>query len=130
VAWARQGDDLYLASGSGDGTVRVWQAPPTFGGGQLAGGGETATPAPTPIPTPQVLCTARVNVNSNLREGPGEGYTRVGRAPEGSRVLVVGQNPSGDWLQLELEAGDRVWIAAILLDDLGCPEGVTLPIVP
>lgn len=97
--------------------------------------GPDAPPAPTDEGTtdtapsaPAEACTATVNANANLRAGPGTNFDVVGSAAAGQAVTVSGQNGTGDWYQLWFEDDSPPWIAGFLLNNLACPEGVTLPI--
>ncbi len=60
----------------------------------------TETPvAPTPTTTPivpQVIARGWTNV----RQGPGKGYPRIGHLIEGEIVKIVGQNPKKDWWEI------------------------------
>ncbi len=58
----------------------------------------TSTPvAPTATPiAPQAIARGWTNV----REGPGKAYPRVGHLIEGEIVKIVGQNPKKDWWQI------------------------------
>jgi hypothetical protein len=76
----------------------------------------TTTPTeapPTPSPTPS-LPTVRVEVDLNVRAGPGTGYDRVGLLTAGSKVTIIGRNDDYSWWQIAYpEApGDIGWIAA------------------
>lgn len=87
-----------------------------------------ATPTPTPVapatpaPTPIVAYTL---TQVNLRQGPGRGYPVIGVLGAGQAVIVLEQNPAGDWIRVALDNGEDAWVAASLLD---LPAGVTLPV--
>jgi cytoskeletal protein RodZ len=74
---------------------------------------ETHTPPPNPtltvtMPPP----TVRIIVSSaNLRAGPGTSYAIVGSIREGETAVVLATNSDGDWYNVELSDGKRVWIA-------------------
>ncbi len=59
----------------------------------------------------QTTTTGSVTTGANLRTGPGTSYTIAGKASKGQTVVIVGQNATGDWYQLE---GGQ-WIAAFLV---------------
>lgn len=79
--------------------------------GDTTGASAGATSSPT-IANTDSAGTYVVNNNANLRAGPGTNFDRVGRAPEGSTIVVVGENEDGSWYQLD----DGNWIAAFLAD--------------
>jgi hypothetical protein len=64
--------------------------------------------AQTPTPTPTVVVALKT---ANLRTGPGTTFKVGGSAKAGDRLVVVGKNAKGDWL--ELDSG--LWIAAFLV---------------
>ncbi len=77
--------------------------PPPGGGGPAP----TQPPVVTPTPTPPI---AVVNVSSlNVRQGPGLIYNVLGTAQSEERYLVLGQNLSGDWLQIDFN-GRKGWV--------------------
>jgi len=59
----------------------------------------------------QATTTGSITTGANLRTGPGTTYTIAGKATKGQTVVIVGQNATGDWYQLE---GGQ-WIAAFLV---------------
>ncbi len=78
----------------------------------------TPTPGPPtvqPSPTPAVnLAAVTVEVNLNVRAGPGTNYPRVGSLAPGSTVPIVGRNADGSWWQITFEdvPGGKAWISA------------------
>lgn len=67
--------------------------------------------------TPQL----RVNQSSvNVRTGPGTNYRAFSALLLNSVVTVVAKNPNGSWFLIELQNGERGWIA----------DSVTDPVVP
>ncbi len=87
----------------------------------------TNTPEPpptnTPLPTktPAIVNTI-VYYSSNLRNGPGETYPRVGRADYQQEIKIIGQNRTLEWYLLD----NGGWIAARLV----APPPGKIPIVP
>ncbi|TAK11828.1 MAG: DUF1416 domain-containing protein [Anaerolineae bacterium] len=104
----------------------------------------TFTPAPSNTPAPTATATSSgpitgvVNVEFlNLREGPGTLFDVMQPVPQGEQVLVIGQDESGDWVQVQIgeetdatEAADDPltgWFAAAFLNYSGDPT--SLPVV-
>jgi serine/threonine-protein kinase len=74
---------------------------------------DTATPRPTHTPVPTASAELRVTVNSvNLRNGPGTAYRVIGSLQQGDTVLALAKNRDGSWYNVELENGNRGWLAA------------------
>ena len=75
----------------------------------------TDTSTPTPQPTATFTPTPRpaVNVQANLRAGPGTNYAIVGGRNDGDEVHPIAQTHDGLWL--ELSGGQ--WIYAPLVDN-------------
>jgi hypothetical protein len=71
------------------------------------------TPTPTDIP-PIIGIVASINT-VNVREGPGVNFTAFIALPPGTRVVVLGQNPDGRWINIQLEDGREGWISNELL---------------
>ncbi len=61
-------------------------------------------------------------LGANLRSGPGVQFDRIEGLEQGDFLIVVAQDPDGDWLKLENE----LWIFATLVDNV--PE--ELPVEP
>jgi hypothetical protein len=55
-----------------------------------------------------------VDVNLNVRTGPGTNYDRVGSLPAGTTVEILGRNASSSWWQIPYPdaAGGKAWISA------------------
>ncbi len=78
----------------------------------------TETPTPEPTHTPTALPRPLAEVIApriNLRGGPGTNYPVVGKAARGERLTVLTRTEDGEWLEVELEGGERVWVAASLV---------------
>lgn len=67
-----------------------------------------------------VLRPATVATMGNLRAGPGEEFDSVGTIDAGATVLVMGQDPTGEWLLLT----NSTWLLAELLQEVP-----TVPVV-
>jgi uncharacterized protein YraI len=65
----------------------------------------------------------------NVRTGPGLEFDMLGRLEENSSAVVVSQNETRDWWQIEYEAGENglAWVAAAVVDLVG--EAESVPIV-
>lgn len=77
-----------------------------------------ATMAATPQPTaelPVIIGVINADQAVNVREGPGRNFAPVAAARPGERILVLGRNGGGDWLQIRLDDGTEGWIAASLV---------------
>ncbi len=62
--------------------------------------------------------------DSNLRKGPGTTFDRVGMAPAGMTLKIIGCNSACDWYQIDSGA----WIAAFLVNPVtGALAPVALP---
>ncbi len=72
----------------------------------------TPTPAASPTPTPMPYAVAIANGDTNLRQGPGTNYPRVGMLKQGESLKIIGKNQQGTWWQLEGKDGKPVWIIA------------------
>ena len=53
-------------------------------------------------------------LGANLRVGPGIGFDRTDGVEQGRVLIIVAQNPGGEWLKLE----DGSWIFAALVDNV------------
>ncbi len=67
------------------------------------------SPAETEEAAPEVKAEALTNLN--LRQGPGTNYGVVGSLPEKSKIIIIGRNADGSWLQAETEEGQQVWLS-------------------
>lgn len=77
----------------------------------------TAVVTPTPLDT-----TPRVTaeLNANVRSGPGLDYERIDTLLEGETARVVGLSASGNgWYYIEMDDGDRGWIAPSVVTPSG-----------
>lgn len=87
--------------------TRVSMAEPTAG--------PTLAPTPAPVistPTPLPVPQAEVIVSAlNVRQGPGVDYPIIDVVLAGEVFDVIGVNSSGDWLQIETDAGSPAWIS-------------------
>lgn len=97
---------------------------------------DTATPQPapaqeqpptdTPAPAPQTAKAVITNAQANVRTGPGTNYALAGALDRGAELDIVGKNPAGDWWQLCCVNGQKVWIAAFLVDTSGPIDAVAV----
>ena len=67
-----------------------------------------ANPQGHPIATVATTDGSRLNI----RGGPGVQNAIVGKAERGEQFLVLGRNPSNDWLQIEVPGLGSSWISA------------------
>ncbi|MCC6905103.1 MAG: matrixin family metalloprotease [Anaerolineae bacterium] len=80
-------------------------------------------PAPA-VPLPEAIPTgvsATPDVSLNVRAGPGVGFNRIGGAPPGTALMVLGKTPSGDWLYIS-NGSREGWVASqycTIAGDLG-----------
>ncbi len=86
-----------------------------------------ALPANTPVwvsahfVTNSTVATARLNI----RSGPGENFSVIGRIPKGTAVKQLRRN--GDWLEIEAPANTFAYIAA---EYVNRPAGGAAPVTP
>lgn len=71
------------------------------------------TPTPTEVP-PIIGIIASINT-VNVREGPGTAFSAFEAVRPGSRVVVLGQNAEGNWLNIQLEDGREGWVSTTLV---------------
>jgi uncharacterized protein YgiM (DUF1202 family) len=75
----------------------------------------TATPEPTPTPVVS-LEDAMVSVDTLVgvgsRVAPSSDADRGERLPGGTEVPALGRSADSEWIQVELESGDKVWVFA------------------
>ena len=102
----KEGDDFI----SNQGVVQVAVA--TFTPTPTPTPEATPTPVATPTPTPLAYAMATATGDTNLRQGPGTNYPRVGLLKQGESLKIIGKNKKGDWWQLEGKDGKPVWIIA------------------
>jgi uncharacterized protein YgiM (DUF1202 family) len=72
--------------------------------------------------------TVRGSVGVNMHTGPGEAYRYLDVAYPGDTFRALGRNRSGDWLQVQREGEDVVWMPLAELD-LTDVQAMALPIV-
>jgi hypothetical protein len=84
-------------------------------------------PELTPIFTPETF--ALVEVNLNVRSGPGTQFEKIGLLVAGSKVTLRGRNSDGSWWQIVYPSapGGLGWIAAEFTNS---DHAGTVPIVP
>ena len=73
----------------------------------------TATTVPTLVPTPEPF-SAEISTTYNLltiRRGPDKNYSRLGSAVAGEPFTAIGQNATGDWIQICCVDGQNGWMA-------------------
>jgi len=75
------------------------------------------TPSDTPTPTeiPPIIGSVASLDRINVREGPDVSFGAFTALAPGTRVIVLGQNPDGNWLNIQLEGGDEGWVSAALI---------------
>jgi len=83
-------------------------------------------PTDTPVPAPQTAKAVNTNAQANVRTGPGTNYALAGTLDRGAELDIVGKNPAGDWWQLCCVNGQKVWIAAFLVDTSGPVDAVAI----
>jgi len=72
---------------------------------------ETVSTTADSLTTDGVACTALVTVSSsNLRSGPGTGYSVLGYGYRGETLVVGGQNPQNNWIVVGTDTGSA-WVA-------------------
>ena len=100
--------DGAVISTQGDAQVAVATFTPTPTPTPVA----TPTPVPTPTPEAPAYAVAIATGDTNLRQGPGTNYARVGLLKKGEQLKIIGKNKDGSWWQLEGKDGKPVWIIA------------------
>lgn len=75
------------------------------------------TPSDTPTPTepPPIVGIVASLDRINVRSGPGVSFSAFVALAPGTRVIVLGQNPDGNWLNIQLENGDEGWVSSTLI---------------
>jgi len=82
-----------------------------------------AAPAPTPPPATELPpaespvpggASVTVDVNLNVRTGPGTNYERIGAVQEGTAATIIGRNANSTWWQITYADGPdgKGWISA------------------
>jgi uncharacterized protein YgiM (DUF1202 family) len=69
-------------------------------------------------------------LNANVRSGPSTAYPVVQTIAQGTGLSVLGQDPSGTWLFIQLPDGSAGWIARYLTGFTGTAMTVTTPAQP
>ncbi|ASJ57437.1 N-acetylmuramoyl-L-alanine amidase [Brevibacillus formosus] len=77
---------------------------------------------PAAVSTKQVESTT---TNLNVRSGPGQTYAVVQTINPGTRYPIVQTN--GEWLQIQLNAGTKGWVANWLVKEVGAGQAVSPP---
>lgn len=88
----------------------------------------TVTPSPIP-PTPYVWPDAYAADVAILRRGPGTVYDQTSVALANAPLVIVAQNPAGDWYQLD----NGMWIAVFLVNnrpEIDPPISASFPPLP
>ncbi|MFG0213233.1 SH3 domain-containing protein [Brevibacillus porteri] len=63
--------------------------------------------------------------NVNVRSGPGQTYAVVQTINPGTRYPIV--QKSGEWIQIQLNAGTKGWVANWLVKEVGAGQAVSPP---
>ncbi|KMZ41753.1 N-acetylmuramoyl-L-alanine amidase [Bacillus sp. FJAT-27238] len=77
---------------------------------------------PATVSAKQVESTT---TNLNVRSGPGQTYAVVQTINPGTRYPIV--QTSGEWLQIQLNAGTKGWVANWLVKEVGTGQAVSPP---
>ncbi|WP_425267130.1 SH3 domain-containing protein [Brevibacillus antibioticus] len=77
---------------------------------------------PATVSAKQVESTT---TNLNVRSGPGQTYAVVQTINPGTRYPIVQTN--GEWLQIQLNAGTKGWVANWLVKEVGAGQAVSPP---
>lgn len=77
---------------------------------------------PAAVSAKQVESTT---TNLNVRSGPGQTYAVVQTINPGTRYPIVQTN--GEWLQIQLNAGTKGWVANWLVKEVGAGQAVSPP---
>ncbi|HLF26739.1 MAG TPA: N-acetylmuramoyl-L-alanine amidase [Anaerolineae bacterium] len=87
--------------------------------------------AATPIPPTPGKPTATASDNLNVRTGPGTGFDRIGRMPNGTTYEIVGRNQDSTWLQIPYpNAQGRGWVSAEYANIAGNLETIAVVSTP
>lgn len=84
----------------------------------------TSTPSATPLPLALVVGSQ----NINLRREPSTSAEVVTLVAPNTPVSVIGEDTTGEWLNVRLVDGTEGWISASLLDVIGVPTAAA-PVV-
>lgn len=74
---------------------------------------------PTQVPPTATQCAPIITTNqdSNVRNGPGQAYNKLGYLPQGATVPVAGKNSDGTWWYIQFPSGQDGygWISASIV---------------
>jgi len=75
------------------------------------------TPTQIPPTVTQCVPTITTNQDSNVRNGPGQIYNKLGYLPQGASAPVAGKNGDGTWWYIQFAAGENGhgWISASIV---------------
>jgi hypothetical protein len=85
-------------------------------------------PSPTPLP-PKPLATARES-GVNLRSGPAETYTRLGRLAKGDSLEIVGRNADSTWWLVVTAEGAFAWVADMVVATANVDDSLVVVTIP
>ncbi|MFH1929143.1 MAG: PA14 domain-containing protein [Chloroflexota bacterium] len=91
------------------------------------------TPVPDASPTPAGSQEDIATINAgvlNVRQGPSTSYPIVTTLRFGSKVTVLGQNQTAEWLQVRLSDGTVGWVSRTYTDFTGTAPVVPTPALP
>lgn len=71
------------------------------------------TPSPTMTPTIVGIVSSVQLVN--VREGPGVSFAAIDAVEPGTGLVIIGQDASGEWLNIRFEDGREGWISSRLM---------------
>lgn len=91
----------------------------------------TATPLPTPAPTPAPVTGVVLATNLNVRSGPGTDFERLGAAPQGSTLQILGQLDDCAWLRVSTPNNLEGWVSGdVQFITLNSPCAAVPPVQP
>ncbi len=98
-------------------------------------GDATAVPvaaSPADQPAAAVVPVVVPAGQARVRTGPGPDFDELGQLAAGDTAVVVGQSETGDWWQIEYEAGEDGlgWVANAVVDLVGDRTAVPVVAVP
>ncbi len=85
-------------------------------------------PTPTP-PPPKPVALAHMS-GVNLRSGPGETYSRLGRLPKGDSLEIVGRNADGRWWLVVTPDGSFAWVADMAVMTANLDDSIVVVTIP
>ena len=98
----------------------------------IAATATASLPLPTLSPTVERPIATTRN-QANLRSGPGLDYPVIDEIGAGQQVTLTARSADGQWMRLDMEGPEEIWIAASLLrlpPAAGLPVAATLPAPP